>query len=113
MKHKKLRFFLMTAAFLALLIGAFYVTVTAAPGDVATAIEGTWAAAKEQVQTIVNRVVFPALSLILAVLFFVKLGSTYFDYKKHGQLELTAPIVLFACLLFSLIAPTFVWRIIG
>jgi len=113
MKHKKLCFALAVIALLSLLIGAFCVTAAAAPGDVADAIEGTWNSAKEQIQTIVNRVVFPALSLILAVLFFVKLGGVYFDYKKHGQLELTAPIVLFACLLFSLIAPTFVWRIIG
>jgi len=113
MKHNKIWFALAVISLLSLLIGAFCVTASAAPGDVATAIEGTWNSAKEQIQTIVNRVVFPALSLILAVLFFVKLGGVYFDYKKHGQLELTAPIVLFACLLFSLIAPTFVWRIIG
>jgi hypothetical protein len=97
---------------LTLLAGAFCVTAAAAPGDVSSAIEGTWTAAKEQIKTIVNRVVFPALTLILAVLFFIKAGSVYFEYKKHGQLELTAVIVIFACLIFSILAPQFVWRII-
>ena len=39
------------------------------------------------------------------VLFFVKVGTAYFDYKKHGQFEFTAPAILFACLIFTLTAP--------
>ena len=113
MKRNKLCFLLAVIAALALLAGAFCVTAAAAPGDVANAIEGTWTSTKEQIQTIVNKVVFPALDLILAVLFFIKVGGVYFDYKKHGQLELTAPIILFACLVFTLAAPSFVWKIIG
>jgi len=112
MKRKKLCFALAVIALLSLLIGAFCMTAAAAPGDVSTAIESTWNAAKEQIKTVVNRVVFPALDLILAVLLFVKIGSVYMDYRKHGQLELTAPIVIFAGLLFCLLAPQFLWRII-
>ena len=83
-----------------------------ADGDVATAVENTWNAAKAQIQTVVNNVVFPALDLILAVLFFVKVGAAYFDYRKHGQFEFTAPAILFVCLLFTLTAPLYIWSII-
>jgi len=113
MKHKKLRYILAVAAVLALLMGAFCVTAFAAPGDVASAIEDTWNGAKGQIKTVVNRVVFPALDLILAVLFFVKLGGAYFDYKKHGQFEITAPALLFAGLLLVATAPLYIWDIIG
>jgi len=113
MKQRKLRFVLAVVAALALLVGAFALTAYANPGDVANAIEGTWNSARTQIQTVVNRVVFPALTLILAVLFFVKLGGAYFDYKKHGQFEITAPAILFAGLLFVATAPLYIWSIIG
>jgi len=112
MKHKKLWSILAAITLLSLLIGAFCVTAAAAPGDVSSAIESTWNAAKGQIKDIVNKVVFPALDLILAVLLFVKIGSVYMEYRKHGQLELTAPIVIFAGLLFCLLAPQFLWKII-
>ncbi len=69
-------------------------TVLAVPafaaGDVAGAIENTWNAAKTQIKSVVNNVVFPVIDLILAVLFFAKLGTAYFDYRKHGQFEFSA-----------------------
>ena len=37
----------------------------------------------------------------------------YFDYRKHGQFEWTGPAILFACLVFTLTAPTYIWSIIG
>ena len=55
-------------------------------GNVAQAIENTWTAAKGQVQTVVNNVVFPVLDMILAI--------------------------LFACLIFSLTAPLYIWTIL-
>jgi len=113
MKRNRLRFILVVAAVLALLVGAFCVTAFAAPDSLASAIEGTWTAAKEQIKRVVNNVVFPALDLILAVLFFVKVGMTYSDYRKHGQLELTAPIIIFICLIFTLTCPLYLWQIIG
>lgn len=85
----------------------------AGTGDVAGAIEGTWNDASDQIKTVVNNVVFPVIDLILAVFFFAKLGMAYFDYRKHGQFEWTAPAILFACLLFTLTAPTYVWTILG
>ena len=61
---------------------------------------------------IVNNVVFPVIDMILAVLLFVKIATAYMDYRKHGQFEFTAPAILFACLLFSLTAPSYIWNIL-
>lgn len=81
-------------------------------GDVASAVESTWNDARSQVEQIVNNVVFPVIDVILAVLFFVKVGTSYFEYRKHGQFEFAAPCILFACLVFSLTAPLYIWTII-
>ena len=59
-----------------------------------------------------NNVVFPAVDMILAILFFVKLATAYLDYRKHGQFEFTAPAILFGCLVFSLTAPLYIWTIL-
>lgn len=95
-----------------LIITAIAVPVFAA-GDVASAVESTWTTARTQIKSVVNNVVFPVLDLILAVFFFVKLGSAYFDYRKSGQFEWTAPAILFGCLIFVLTAPTYLWGILG
>ena len=81
-------------------------------GNVSGAIESTWNAAQGQVKDIVNNVVFPVIDMILAILFFVKIATAYMDYRKHGQFEFTAPVILFACLLFSLTAPSYIWSIL-
>lgn len=83
-----------------------------ASGNVSGAIESTWNTAKTQIQDVVNKVVFPVIDMILAILFFVKVGTSYFEYRKHGQFEFTAPAILFACLIFSLTAPTYIWTIL-
>ena len=57
-------------------------------------------------------VLVSAFSMILAILFFVKVGTAYFDYRKHGQFEFAAPCILFACLIFTLTAPLYIWSII-
>lgn len=72
----------------------------------------TWTAAQGQIKDIVNNVVFPVTDMILAVLLFVKIATAYMDYRKHGQFDFTAPAILFACLLFSLTAPTYIWNIL-
>ena len=96
------------------LIGILMFSTTAlASGDVAGAIEDTWSDASEQIKTVVNKVVFPAIDLVLAVFFFAKLGTAYFDYRKHGQFEWAAPAILFACLVFTLTAPAYIWTILG
>lgn len=109
-KYKKIAFILSLALMVSLLFAA---PAFAASGDVAGAIEGTWNDASTQIKTVVNNVVFPAIDLILAVFFFAKLGMAYFDYRKSGQFEWAAPAILFACLVFTLTAPTYVWTILG
>ena len=91
----------------------FTATTVYAAGDVSTAITSTWNSAKSQIKTVVNNVVFPVVDTILAVLFFVKIGTAYFDYRKHGQFEFAAPAILFACLIFTLTAPLYIWGIVG
>ena len=110
MKKKTLKI-VICVAMLAMMLSAFSLTAFAA-GDVAGAIEQTWNTAKGQVQTVVNNVVFPVVDMILAILFFVKLGTAYFDYRKHGQFEFAAPAILFACLIFTITAPLYIWTII-
>ena len=83
-----------------------------AAGDISGAIESTWNDAKSQIESVVNNVVFPVLDMILAILFFVKVGSSYFEYRKHGQFEFTAPAILFACLIFTITAPLYIWTVI-
>lgn len=111
MRNKKIMRILLCAVLMMVIVSSFSVTVFAA-GDVAGAIEQTWNTAKTQVQTVVNNVVFPVVDMILAILFFVKLGTAYFDYRKHGQFEFTAPAILFACLIFTLTAPLYIWTIL-
>ena len=73
----------------------------------------TTAFAATQVKTVVDSVVFPALDMILAIAFFVKVGSAYFDYRQRGQFEWTPPAILLVCLIFCLTAPSYIWGIIG
>ena len=110
MKMKKMALLLCVALLAA---GMYCVPAYAASGDVAGAIEGTWTTASAQIKTVVNKVVFPAIDLILAVLFFVKVGTAYMDYRKHGQIEWAPPVILFACLVFMLTAPLYIWGIVG
>lgn len=91
----------------------FCIPVYAQSGNVAGAIEGTWKEASQQIKTVVDHVVFPAIDLVLAVFFFAKLGTAYFDYRKHGQFEWAAPAILFACLVFMMTAPLYIWQILG
>lgn len=53
-----------------------------------------------------------AVGKILNCTVFVKIGLSYMDYRKHGQFEITAPAILFACLVFTLTAPLYVCDII-
>lgn len=103
----------MAAIVLVLILTSMFSVTAFAAGDVASAIEGTWSDASSQIKTVVNKVVFPAIDLILAIFFFGKLGTAYFDYRKHGQFEWAAPAILFACLVFTLTAPTYIWTILG
>ena len=112
MKHKKRAALLITLVFcLTMLVSS---TALAIGGTgVSEAIEGTWDSASGEIRTVVDNVVFPAIDMILAIFFFAKLALSYFDYRKHGQFEWSAPAILFACLVFTLTAPLYIWTILG
>ena len=112
MKKKRIVRMLTMASVMMLLVAFLAVPAYATGGNVSGAIEGTWNAAQGQIKDIVNIVVFPVIDMILAVLLFVKIATAYMDYRKHGQFEFTAPAILFACLLFSLTAPSYIWNIL-
>ena len=109
--RKRWKKFLLCIVFAALLVPVLAVPAMAT-GDVAGAIQSTWTTAQTQIRTVVDNVVFPVIDMILAILFFVKLGTAYFEYKKHGQFEFTAPAILFACLIFMMTAPLYIWTIL-
>ena len=109
--RKRWKKFLLCIVFAALLVTVLAVPAMAT-GDVAGAIQSTWTTAQSQIRTVVDNVVFPVIDMILAILFFVKLGTAYFDSKKHGQFEFTAPAILFACLMFMMTAPLYIWTIL-
>lgn len=97
-----------------LMVSVLSVTAFAAgTGDVAGAVEDTWIAARGQIKSVVNNVVFPVIDLILAVLFFVKVATAYMDYRKHGQFEWAPPAILLATLIFALTCPLYIWSILG
>jgi len=104
---------LLTAVCAVIFIAAMLAVPALAAGDVAGAVESTWATAESQIKTVVNNVVFPCIDLILAVFFFVKVGTTYFEYRKSGHFEWAAPAILFACLVFTLTAPMYIWTILA
>ena len=113
MKHK-LSKSIFIFLILALLISTMAIPAftTSTSGDVSGAIQSTWNSAKGQIQSVVNNVVFPVIDTILVILFFVKLGTAYFDYRKFGRFEFAAPCIIFACLIFTLTAPLYIWNIL-
>lgn len=111
MKTKKKVIVLLVMALF--MVAMMSVTAFAAEGDVAGAVEDTWIAARGQIKTVVNNVIFPVIDLVLAVLFFIKVATAYLDYRKHGQFEWTAPAILLGTLVFSLTCPLYIWNILG
>ena len=76
---KRIMFILSITALLCCLLSV--AAFAAGSGDVAGAVESTWTVASGQIKSVVNKVVFPAIDMILAIFFFVKLGTAYFDYR--------------------------------
>ena len=111
MKTKKTVIVLLVMALF--MVAMMSITAFAAGGDVAGAVEDTWIAARGQIKTVVNNVIFPVIDLVLAVLFFIKVATAYLDYRKHGQFEWTAPAILLGTLVFSLTCPLYIWKILG
>ena len=81
---------------LALLVAALCVVpafASSSAGNVADAVEQTWTDAAGQIKDVVNTVVFPALTMVLGIAFFVKVALCFFDYRKHGQFEWTGAAI--------------------
>ena len=78
MKRKRIfqMFLVVLALALCLCVPAF-----AAGGDVAGAVEQTWTDASSQIKTVVDNVVFPALSMVLAIAFFATASTA----SSNGQ----------------------------
>ena len=113
MKKKRLvRMFSMACVMMLIVVFMAIPAYATSTGNVSGAITDTWNAAQGQIKDIVNNVVFPVIDMVLAILLFVKIATAYMDYRKHGQFEFTAPAILFACLLFSLTAPSYIWNIL-
>ena len=102
---------LVFCALLCLLLAT--VASAAGSGDVASAVESTWTTASTQIKTVVDNVVFPVIDMVLAIAFFVKLGTAYFDYRKSGQFECCLLYTSPSPLVFTLTAPTYIWGIVG
>ncbi len=118
LEQKKNRIILLTyttllSAFCLSAAPAFATSSGSGAGGLTTAVQSTWETALEQIKTIVNTVVFPIIDAVLLILLFVKVGTAYFDYRKSGHFEFTAPAIIFACLIFTLTAPLYIWQIIG
>ena len=76
------------AAFI--ILSACLAVPTFADGDVAGAVEETWIVARDQIRSVTDKVIFPVIDVILAILFFVKIATAHLDYRKHGQFEWSA-----------------------
>ena len=111
LRKKSIRILLLALVVAALCVVPAFASSSA--GNVADAVEQTWTDAADQIKTVVNTVVFPALTMVLGVAFFVKVAMTYFEYRKHGQFEWTGAAILFVCLIFVLLAPNYIWNIVG
>ena len=96
-----------------LLLSVAFAVPAFADGDVAGAVEETWIVARNQIRSVTDKVIFPVIDVILAILFFVKIATAYLDYRKHGQFDFVPPAILFACLVFSLTCPLYLWKILG
>ena len=110
MKMKTFRI-LVCAVVLMLMVSVSAIPAFAA-GDVAGAIENTWKRHRRRLKQWLTMWSLPVVDMILAILFFVKVGTAYFEYRKHGQFEFSAPCILFACLIFTLTAPLYIWSIL-
>ena len=109
MKKRLLSLLCAAALTLTMTVPAF----AASTGNISGVIEQTWQSAAQQIKTVVNSVVFPALDMILVILLFVKIGAAYMDYRERGRIEWAPVAIIFAGLIFSLLAPQHIWGVLG
>ena len=53
------------------------------------------------------------LGISLVILLFVKIGAAYMDYRERGRIEWAPVAIIFAGLIFSLLAPQHIWGVLG
>ena len=109
--RKRWKKFLLCTMFAALLVPVLAVPAMAT-GDVAGAIQSTWTTAQTQIRAVVDNVVVPVIDMVVAVLVFVRVGGAFWGDRKLGLWAFTAPAILFACLIFTLTAPLYIWTIL-
>lgn len=112
-RKKKMLLYVFCFLFVFMLFAMQLESVSAESGDVSGVVKGVWSASLTQIKDVVNSVVFPALAIIDGVALFAKSAMAYFDYRKQGMFDWVAPAVLFVCLIFILLAPNYIWNIVG
>ncbi len=90
----------------------FYTNVYAESSGVSDMIQDAWDTMKGDTKTVTNDVIFPAISVILAIALIVKGCLAYFDYRKNGQFEFVTLGLLFFGLILSLSASVYVWKLV-
>jgi hypothetical protein len=89
-------------------------TVSANPANVVSnAVQNAWNAIFGEVRSIVDLVIFPAISVILSIMFFVSLTTQYFEYRKTGHFDFAKPGILLFGLVIAITAPLYIWAIVG
>ncbi len=68
---------------------------------------------KPEVTGTVNKFLFPLITAILLVVFIIEAVNTYKDYKKNGEIDKEKLLVTGVCLILCLVAPGFMWGVIG
>lgn len=68
---------------------------------------------KDEVKGVVNYFVFPIIAAVLLVVLIVQLVRTYKDWKEHSEIQYEKPLAVGICLTIAIVAPRFMWGIIG
>lgn len=68
---------------------------------------------KPEIKGSANKFIFPIISAILLIVFIVVLVNTYKDYNQKGEWDKEKVIVTGVCLALCIVAPAFMWGVIG
>ncbi len=82
-------------------------------GNVADAVEQTWTDAAGQIKTVVDTVVFPPSPWCWGLHSLSRWHCASSTIASTASLEWTGAAILFVCLIFVLLAPNYIWNIVG
>lgn len=68
---------------------------------------------RPEVKGSVNKFLFPLITAVLVVVFFIEAVNTYKDFKKNGEIDKEKLLVTGVCLILCIVAPSFMWGVIG